>query len=582
MTQSNYDKHPHVAVAGMEDQCWTGWQSILKCLSGQLNAVGGKILTIECYVGVSVEEIVAAVRSQLPAATVFATSKAWLEHDEIERRVKPFLGNGDPLFGYVSALRMEDYFSPEKLAAMQRAIAAVARGPVVVIGPGASIVHRGDVIVYAEMPRWEAQGRMRRNEMSNLGVENRELKWSLKYKRAWFNDWPVCDRLKLALRDVDFILDTCKPAEPKMISREAARRAYETALSRPFRVVPFFDPAPWGGQWMKRTMALPEDVPNYGWCFDCVPEENSIVFRFGDTLVELPAMNLVFFDPNRLLGSRVHARFGMSFPIRFDLLDTVEGGNLSLQVHPFTDFIQRHFGVPYTQDESYYLLAAEEGSVIYLGLEEGADPGEMIAALEAAQAGDKAFDDERFVCRWPAKVHDHYLVPAGTCHCSGKGTVVLEISATPNIFTFKLWDWGRVGLDGLPRPINIERGKRNIAWERTRSWVERELVNVVSEVASGEGWREERTGLHALEFIETRRHWFSGPVSHDTGGGVNVLNLVEGREAVVESPGGAFEPFVVHYAETFIVPACVGPYTIRPHGEAAGTTCATLKASVRT
>jgi hypothetical protein len=158
---------------------------------------------------------------------------------------------------------------------------------------------------------------------------------------------------------------------------------------------------------------------------------------------------------------------------------------------------------------------------------------------------------------------------------------VLEISATPNIFTFKLWDWGRLGLDGQPRPINIERGKANIAWERTENWVRQELVNAVTGVASGDGWREERTGLHDLEFIETRRHWFTGTVGHHTGEGVNVLNLVEGREAVVESPAGAFEPFVVHYAETFIVPACVGAYTIRPFGEGEGTTCATLKAYVR-
>ncbi|MCR5891007.1 hypothetical protein LRS06_25125 [Hymenobacter sp. J193] len=101
-------------------------------------------------------------------------------------------------------------------------------------------------------------------------------------------------------------------------------------------------------------------------------------------------------------------------------------------------------------------------------------------------------------------------------------------------------------------------------------------------MASGPDWREERTGLHEREFIETRRHWFTGTVPHDTHGGVNVLNLVQGIEAIVESPGGEFEPFVVHYAETFIVPAAVGAYTIRPHGPAVGTECATLKAYVRT
>jgi hypothetical protein len=63
---------------------------------------------------------------------------------------------------------------------------------------------------------------------------------------------------------------------------------------------------------------------------------------------------------------------------------------------------------------------------------------------------------------------------------------------------------------------------------------------------------------------------------------VNVLNLVEGEESVVESPSRAFEPFAVHYAETFIVPGGVGAYTIRPHGAAEGTECATIKALVRT
>ena len=162
---------------------------------------------------------------------------------------------------------------------------------------------------------------------------------------------------------------------------------------------------------------------------------------------------------------------------------------------------------------------------------------------------------------------------------------MLEISATPYIFTFKLWDWGRLDFDGRPRPINIERGWPNIQWDRTTSWTEQNLVNRIQAVANGDGWREERTGLHQRECIETRRHWFSVAVEHDTGGmergGVHVLSLVEGREATVESPTNAFDPFVVHYAETFVVPAAVGRYRIQPSGESEGTTIATIRASVR-
>ena len=101
------------------------------------------------------------------------------------------------------------------------------------------------------------------------------------------------------------------------------------------------------------------------------------------------------------------------------------------------------------------------------------------------------------------------------------------------------------------------------------------------EVASGDGWIEERTGLHPNEFIETRRHRFSSPVLHHTNDSVNVLNLLEGEEAVVESPTHAFEPFVVHYAETFIIPASVGEYTIKPYGKCRDKECVTIKAYVR-
>lgn len=123
---------------------------------------------------------------------------------------------------------------------------------------------------------------------------------------------------------------------------------------------------------------------------------------------------------------------------------------------------------------------------------------------------------------------------------------------------------------------------KNIQFDRDTEWVMSNLVNRVQVIHEEEGVREERTGLHEREFIETRRHWFTRKVEHDTEGGVNMLNLVEGEEAVVESPEGKFQPFVVHYAETFIVPAAVGHYTIAPHGPSVGKRLATIKAYVRT
>jgi mannose-6-phosphate isomerase class I len=353
------------------------------------------------------------------------------------------------------------------------------------------------------------------------------------------------------------------------------------AATNPFRVLPLFDPAPWGGQWMKEVCDLDQSKPNYGWCFDCVPEENSLVVDVDGIDFEMPSINVVYTESAKLLGEPVEARFGKEFPIRFDFLDTVAGGNLSLQVHPTTQYVHDNFGIHYTQDESYYLMDAKEDAYVYLGLKNGVDKDAMIDDLRKAQKGEIVFDADKYSNKIPAKKHDHFLIPGGTLHCSGQNAVVLEISSTPNLFTFKLWDWGRMGLDGKPRPINVERGKDVIQWNRDTDYTDTFLVNQFEIVAQGEGWVEEKTGLHKNEFIETHRHTFTKAVTHTTGDSVNVLNLVDGEEAIVESLNGEFEPLVVHYAETFIIPASIQQYIIRPYGASDGKECKTIKAYVR-
>jgi mannose-6-phosphate isomerase class I len=528
------------------------------------------------------EELRCELGAGLPNADILLTTELFRPVAEVDGMLDPCLGD-DPVFGMMNTIEIEDFFDPARLAEA-RARCQINARTTVVLGPGASLIcPQPALFVYADMARWEIQLRQRRNEIANLGSDNFEERASLKYKRAFFVDWRAADRLKTRLfSKIDLLLDTTKPGKPLAISGDAFRRSLAAVVKRPFRVVPFFDPGPWGGHWMERVCGLPpDDAPNHAWCFDCVPEENSLLLGFGDQRVEIPSVNVVLAHPKELLGKGIVSRFGAEFPIRFDFLDTVGGGNLSLQVHPLTSYIREHFGMDYTQDESYYMLDAEEDAEVYLGLKEGIDRDAMIRDLERAQDANFDFPAEQYVNRFPARKHDHFLIPAGTIHCSGRNSMVLEISATPYIFTFKLWDWGRLGLDGRARPIHLNHGVENIQWDRTTEWVRHSLIDQVVPVASGDGWREERTGLHELEFIETRRHWFTKAVPHDTRGTVHVLNLVEGKQVVVESPEGAFDPFHVNYAETFIVPAAVGPYTVRPCGAGNGRECATVQASVR-
>jgi len=580
MRKSNYDKFPSTRTDGM---AIVGWEKIVSTLN-ELWA-DELVWAIDLYTGTYEEDFLAAFAKT--GRKIIDTRSLMRPEEEIRQLTERFITD-DVLFGYMSNVRLEEYYDSLRV---QEFKSSRIQEPCIIIGTGAAyIAERLSTlnaqlptfpVAYADMARWEIQQRFRRHEVKALGIDNSQEAPSLQYKRGLFNDWIICDRYKDLLIQscrIQYWIDSNNRQEPKMISDQQFRKGMDRTSRSPFRVVPFFDPAPWGGQWMKEVCDLPREEKNYGWCFDCVPEENSLYLNLDGVLVEFPAQDLMLMFSRNVLGEQVWARFGKDFPIRFDFLDTMGGGNLSLQVHPTNEFAHREFGLHYTQDESYYLLDAGEDAVVYLGLKEDIDEKQMIKDLRAAQRGEISFDAEKYVNKFPAKKHDHYLIPAGTIHCSGANSMVLEISSTPSIFTFKLWDWNRLGLDGKPRPINVERGKQVIQWNRTTDWVNRNIRNHFEVLHEEDGIMEERTGLHPNEFIETRRHTFTKTVEHNTNGGVNVLNLVDGYEAVVESPEGKFEPFTVHYAETFIIPACIGRYTITPVG---GEECKTIKAYVR-
>ena len=582
MAKSEFNKYPYIEFR-KEASVFKGWKEIAEEINRRIKELNKSkvIIALECYHGV----IEAEIFWELNAAVKFHFTMPTKSIFKKEAEISALIGNDlteDPVFGRLNEYSLNDYFDPDKFEKARQEIERQKKGPVLVCGAGASTLAQADIIIYADMTRWEIIQRMRRNQIPNLGFENRDDSPAKKYKQAFFFDWRICDRHKRTLFDKwDYYLDTNEPVAPKMITGDTARSAIKQGAAEPFELVPYFDPGPWGGQWMKEICGLDKSVSNYAWCFNCVPEENSVLFKIGGSLIEMPAINIVFYCPEELLGKKVYDIFGAEFPIRFDFLDTMDGGNLSLQVHPTKEYIKQKFNWPYTQDESYYLMDAGTGANVYLGLKEGIVPEDFKRDLLKAEKGETVFPDEKYVEKWPVKKHDHVLIPAGTVHCSGAGCMVLEISSTPYIFTFKLWDWERMGLDGLPRPIHSEHGLNVIQFNRTVEWTRENLINMIEPLAEGDGWREEKTGLHELEFIETRRIWFQKEIEVITGESVNVLNLVEGDEITIEAADGEFQPLTVHYAETFVIPCSVKKYIIRPSAAAKSNTFAVIRAYIR-
>jgi mannose-6-phosphate isomerase class I len=216
------------------------------------------------------------------------------------------------------------------------------------------------------------------------------------------------------------------------------------------------------------------------------------------------------------------------------------------------------------------------GAKVYLGFQEDIDPAAFRAELERSYTEAVEIDVERFVRTEPADKHTLFLIPNGTIHCSGAGTMVLEISATPYIFTFKMYDWMRLDLEGKPRPLNIERAFENLYFERKGERANRELVSRPIVTVEGEGWRTVHLPTHEDHFYDVQRYEFDIEIEAQTEDSFHILSLVEGTSVILETANGLRQRF--NYAETFVVPAAAQSYRLINEGEArAQVICSFMK-----
>jgi mannose-6-phosphate isomerase len=138
------------------------------------------------------------------------------------------------------------------------------------------------------------------------------------------------------------------------------------------------------------------------------------------------------------------------FPILIKWLDCQD--RLSLQVHPPAEIAPTMGGEPKT--ENWYIADCEEGASLIVGLKQGVTREQFTQALANNEA-------EACVHRFPVKPGDSILVESGRMHAIDAGNLILEIQQNSDT-TYRVYDWGRVGLDGAPRQLHIEESLKSI------------------------------------------------------------------------------------------------------------------------
>lgn len=546
-----YNMYPVFSLG--ENRIFNGYESLAQWVIQQ-----GTVI-IDGYVGVRWDVIELQIDKFIKerGLTVnWVRAAAYLKSElEIDNIVEPFLGEKESVWGTRCTLDIVEFYRVDELRSRFPDATSTVN---IIIGTGAALSKWEAPIIYVDLPKNELQYRMRAGAATNLGSNRMDLHY-LMYKRFYFVDWVVLNGHKKAILDrIAVIADGQWVNDINWAHHQDFSIALNKLAHAPIRVRPWFEPGVWGGQWIKQHIPdVNQDELNYAWSFELIVPENGLVFESDQNLLEVSFDFLMFTHPRQVLGKHAD-QFGDEFPIRFDFLDTYDGGNLSIQCHPRLKYIQEVFGESMTQDETYYILDCKNNAKVYLGFQENIDPDAFQDALINSQQNNVELKMEDYVQVHQALKHELFLIPNGTIHSAGADNLVLEISATPYIFTFKMYDWLRLDLEGNPRPINIDHAFNNLDFERKGSKVYNELISRPAIIDQGNGWQVVHLPTHAAHFYDVHRLEFDQSITIDTENSCHVLMLVEGESISVRTAEGTENAFA--YAETFVIPAAAKSY----------------------
>ena len=549
----------------------------------------GKNVAIDAYPGADVGALVNVIRQQKGGAEIsYADADGLLrDPDEIAQMLLPYLPEdreADPVLLYGRRYKggyagLQDPVRVQELKERlkkEKGVLVYGRGSL-----AEELQDAYDVRVWMDITPRTAALNFKYGHARNLGA-GQDLPYGLLMRRNYYVDFEIGVDVRWNLikeKKMDYYITADVPEEMQLVSFADLLTLFDELCQRPFRCRPVYLEGVWGGFYFTKLRRLPKEMRNCAWVFDMIPMEVSIVAKMGENEFEAPFFTFIQAMGEKLLGAQAFRQFGGYFPIRFNYDDTYHAnGNMSVQCHPDEEYVVKNHDELGRQDESYYVCVTAQGAKTYLGFNEENSCEEFFAAAREAEKTHELIDYEKYINAVPSVPGTQVMIPAGTVHASGRNQVILEIgSLTVGSYTYKLYDYQRIDPQtGLPRPIHLKMGSQVIHGERTRQWVNDNLVNHGGVVREGDNWKEIIVGEHDLLYFSLRNLIFWEKIEDDTDGLFHVLSLVDGEKVKVVSQADPSRFYIMNSLDIVVIPASLGKYTIENLGAGSVTVHKTL------
>ncbi len=544
------------------------------------------ILAFDGYATAEWQDMINLLSQQLAGKGILLEQKNYLdnlkEEEEINNMIDPLLEwdrEKDPtlLYGKIFRGGYEALLDPDKTEAFRSELRKIREGNegkvVVVYGNGCLIpanMQLFDLKLYFDVTPKESILRIRRGQYVNLGQKEARPANQI-IRRCYYADFEMAVNLRRSLlREcaLDYYVPSDKPGNLQLVPMSSLKEIFTSMASYPFRAKPVYLEGVWGGTYVKKLRNLPADMRNCAWVFDLIPMEVSIVVEVGRNKVEFPFQTFFMTASEEVMGKKCADKFGGYFPIRFNYDDSYHStGNMSVQCHSDEKYNRENFDELGRQDESYYVVEAGHDAKTFIGFRDDADVDQFIKEIKIADKEYKPVDYMKYISYEESRPGLQVMIPAGTVHSSGRNQVVLEIgSLTIGSYTYKLYDYLRPDLDGVPRPIHTYHGERTVARDRTTTWVRNNIVQKPRIARSGEGWSEVIVGESPLLYFSLRRFEFEKEIEDNTNGKFHVLTLVDGEKIRIRSKQHPERYFDAEFMDMVVVPSTIGEYVVENLG----------------